>query len=276
MASARTSGAGDEPSTWPELLFAWSASRVNAMTRIWAAATSCAITKLGADAGACLAAPRAMAISPSRPGMSGAWHIPALAGTEREYLLWVDVTPFAALGRTAAIARTKRLAPPCSVIQTATATAASIGAFWPGKVHAKRVADGRLAPSGDAIALRWNQVALAVAHKTGERIGLDTSTCLAENAPFAPDRQHTGDRKPQPFSQADELKGTLALKPFRLQFISSAPGRGPSIVTEVGIQASDAWGAIVAAAKVPLPPRTIELRIPDSEGREVFNIHLAY
>jgi len=25
--------------------------------------------------------------------------------------------------------------------------------------------------SGDAIAFRWNQVALAVAHKTGERIG---------------------------------------------------------------------------------------------------------
>ena len=93
MASARTSGAGDEPSTWPELLFARSASRVNAMTRIRAAATSCAITKLGADAGACLAAPRAMAISPSRPGMSGVWHIPALAGTEREYLLWVDSDP---------------------------------------------------------------------------------------------------------------------------------------------------------------------------------------
>ena len=30
--------------------------------------------------------------------------------------------------------------------------------------------------SGDAIALWWNRVALAVAHKTGERIGLDTST----------------------------------------------------------------------------------------------------
>ena len=103
MASARTSGAGDEPSTWPELLFARSASRVNAMTRIRAAATSCAITKLGADAGACLAAPRAMAISPSRPGMSGVWHIPALAGTEQEYLLWVDVTRWPGLQLMSAI-----------------------------------------------------------------------------------------------------------------------------------------------------------------------------
>ena len=39
--------------------------------------------------------------------------------------------------------------------------------------------------SGDAIALWWNRVALAVAHKTGERIGLDTSTRLAMNTVFA-------------------------------------------------------------------------------------------
>ena len=59
------------------------------------------------------------------------------------------------------------------------------------------------------------------------------------NAVFAPDREHAGDRKPQPFSQADEQKGTLALQPFQLQYISSAPDRGPSIVTELEIQASD-------------------------------------
>ena len=112
---------------------------------------------------------------------------------------------------------------------------------------------------------------MAVAHKTGKRIGLDTSTRLAMNAVFAPDREHPGDRKPQPFSQAHELKGSLALKPFRLQFISSASDRGPSIVTEVEIQASDASAAIVAAAKIAMPPRTIGLRILDSDGREVFS-----
>ena len=42
-------------------------------------------------------------------------------------------------------------------------------------------------------------------------------------------------------------------------------------MTEVEIQASDASDAIVAAAKVALPPRTIELRILDNEGREVFS-----
>jgi hypothetical protein len=125
--------------------------------------------------------------------------------------------------------------------------------------------------SANAIALRWNRVAVAVAHKTGKRIGLDTSTRLAMNAVFAPDREHPGDRKPQPFSQAHELKGSLALKPFRLQFISSASDRGPSTVTEVEIQASDASAAIVAAAKLAMPPRTIGLRILDSDGREVFS-----
>jgi hypothetical protein len=125
--------------------------------------------------------------------------------------------------------------------------------------------------SGDAIALRWNRVALAVAHKTDERIGLDTSTQMAMNAVFVPDRDHAGDRNSQLFSQANELKRTRALKPFRLQFISSAPDRGPSIVTEVEVQALDASAAIVAAAKIAMPPRTIGLRIFDSEGHEVFS-----
>jgi hypothetical protein len=125
--------------------------------------------------------------------------------------------------------------------------------------------------SDDAIALRWNQVALAVGRKSGKLVGLDTSTRMAMNAAFAPDREHAGDRKPPPFSQVDELKGTLALEPFRLQFISSAPDRGPSIVTELEIQASDASAAIVAAAKIAMPPRTIGLSILDSEGHEVFS-----
>ena len=112
---------------------------------------------------------------------------------------------------------------------------------------------------------------MAIAHKTGKRIGLDTSTRLAMNAVFAPDREHTGARKPQPFSHGDEPKSTLALKPFRLQYISSAPDRRPSLVTEVEIQASDASAAIVAAAKIAMPPRTIGLRILDSECHEVFS-----
>ena len=125
--------------------------------------------------------------------------------------------------------------------------------------------------SNDALALRWNRIALAVGRKFGKRIGLDTSTRMAMNAAFAPDREHTGAREPRPSSQGDELKSTLALKPFRLQFTCLAPDRGRSIVTEVEVQASDASGAIVTAAKIAMPPRTIGLRILDSEDREVFS-----
>jgi hypothetical protein len=84
-------------------------------------------------------------------------------------------------------------------------------------------------------------------------------------------REHAGDRNPQPLSRVDELKGSPALQQFHLQLISVAPDRGPSIVTEVEIQASDASTAIVAAAKIAMPPRTIGLRILDSEGHEVFS-----
>jgi hypothetical protein len=125
--------------------------------------------------------------------------------------------------------------------------------------------------SNDLSALGWGQVALAVGRKFGKRTGLDTSTRMAMNAVFAPDREYTGGREPETFSQVDELKSALAVHPFRLQFISSAPDRGPSTVTEVEIQASDAAAAIVAAANVAFPRLTIGLRILDSEGREVFS-----
>jgi hypothetical protein len=123
-----------------------------------------------------------------------------------------------------------------------------------GELGVEAYAEGRrreYESGNEEIGLRWNQVALAVAHTTGERTGLDTSTRMVMNAVFAPDREHSGDRRPQ----ADELKGTRALQPFRLQFSSLAPDRGRSTVTEVEIQASDASGAIVAATKIAMPRR---------------------
>ena len=61
--------------------------------------------------------------------------------------------------------------------------------------------------SNDAIALRWNRIALAVGRKSGKLVGLDTSTRMAMNAIFAPDREYSGNRQPQPFRQADESQG---------------------------------------------------------------------
>jgi len=38
----------------------------------------------------------------------------------------------------------------------------------------------------------WSRVALAVAHKIGKRVGLDTSTRMAMDADFSADRQNGG------------------------------------------------------------------------------------
>ena len=124
--------------------------------------------------------------------------------------------------------------PGCAAAARQTPRPTRLSASWASMPTPRRV-EGNTSSATTRSRCGGTEVALAVAHKTGERIGLDTSTRLAMNAVFAPDREHPGDRKPQPFSQAHELKGSLALKPFRLQFISSASDRGPSIVTEVEI-----------------------------------------
>jgi hypothetical protein len=112
------------------------------------------------------------------------------------------------------------------------------------------------------------------ARQTGRRIGLELSTRMAMNAVFAPDRERD-ERKPRPQSEAaslDELQRVLTAKPqpFRIQFVGAAPGRGLTILSEVEIQASDVSAAIVTAASLAFPPKTVALRILDREGQAVF------
>ena len=128
--------------------------------------------------------------------------------------------------------------------------------------------------SSSASAQEWNLIASAIARQTGRRIGLDLSTPMAMNAVFAPDRE-PDERKLRPHSQAaprDELQPILAAKPqpFRIQFVGAAPGRGLTILSEVEIQASGVSAAIVAAANLAFPPKTVALRILDREGQAVF------
>ena len=128
--------------------------------------------------------------------------------------------------------------------------------------------------SSPASAQEWNLIASAIARQTGRRIGLDLPTRMAMNAVFAPDRE-PGERKPRPHSEAaslDEPKRLLAAKPqpFRIQFVGAAPGRGLSVLGEVEIQALDVSAAIVAAANLAFPPKTMALRILDREGQAVF------
>jgi hypothetical protein len=131
--------------------------------------------------------------------------------------------------------------------------------------------------SSSVSAQEWNLIALTIARQTGRRIGLDLSTRMAMNAVFAPDRE-PDERKPRPHSEAaplDELKRILTAKPqpFRIQFVGVAPGCGLTILREVEIQASGVSAAIVAAANLAFPPKTVALRIVDREGQAVFERH---
>jgi len=130
--------------------------------------------------------------------------------------------------------------------------------------------------SSDEIARDWGLVALAVARLIGGRKDVDPLARLAMNAVLIPDREEAASRKPRSLSElrpADEATHVLAAatRTFRIQFVGAAPDRGPKTLTEVEIQAADASAAIVAAANITWPPRTIGLRILDGEGREVFS-----
>ena len=129
--------------------------------------------------------------------------------------------------------------------------------------------------SSDEIARDWALVALAVARLIGQRKDVDAMVRLAMNAILVPDREEAAPRSPGLHSElrpADEEMQVPAasVQPFRIHFIGAAPDRGPATLTEVEIQAADVSAAIVAAAKIAMPPRTIGLRILDGEGREVF------
>jgi hypothetical protein len=57
---------------------------------------------------------------------------------------------------------------------------------------------------------------------------------------------------------------------FRIQFVCGTVDRGPTNLMEKQIQVPDAPAAIIAAANIKWPPRTIGVRILDREGHEVF------
>ena len=120
----------------------------------------------------------------------------------------------------------------------------------------------------------WGLVALAVARQIGDRKDVDPLVRLAMNAVLAPDRDKAASRKPLSLSElkrADEPRVVAAeTHPFRIQYVGAAPDRGPTTLKEVEIQVADVSAAIIAAASLEWPPRTIGLRILDREGREVF------
>jgi hypothetical protein len=105
------------------------------------------------------------------------------------------------------------------------------------------------AASSDAMAREWNRVALAVARKTGQTVGLNTSTGIATDA--------------EPVAQ------------FRIQFFGFPTDRAPTILGEVNLLALDAVTAIRQAAHVTWPPGAIGFCLIDREGRAVFGRRMA-
>ena len=146
--------------------------------------------------------------------------------------------------------------------------------------------------SSHAIARDWGSVALAVARLIGKRTDVDPLVRLAMNAVLVPDREDTAPRRrrslpgltPRKPRSLPELTPETELTPvisaaahtFRIQFVGAAPDRGPTTLREVDIRVPDVAAAIVAAANIAWPHRTIGLRILDDKGGEVFERQKAH
>ena len=125
--------------------------------------------------------------------------------------------------------------------------------------------------SSDPIAQDWGLVAAAVAQKTGRQIGPDATTRMPMSAAFPSKHGQPAARAER--APAEKIHIAAALQQFRIQLVGAAPDRGASILEDVEIRASDLSAAIIAAANLAWPPRTIALRILDGAGNEVFARH---
>ena len=138
--------------------------------------------------------------------------------------------------------------------------------------------------SSDLIAKDWGLVALAVARLIGNRPDVDPLVRLAMNAVLVPNRADAA----SPRRRFYWARAALAPIPSRCSAGRSIGSRdrrhhepipnpvvgradsGRTTLTEVEIEVADVSEAIVVAANIARPPRTIGLRIFDQAGREVF------
>ena len=128
--------------------------------------------------------------------------------------------------------------------------------------------------SSEAVARDWRRVAVAVARRFGSQIGPGASSRTAG----APEGGEASPRRIRPpRTKVDALKPVLEARPqwFRIQYVGAPVDHRPSILKEVEIQVLDVSSAIVEAANLPWPPRTMGLRILDRDGCEVFERHKA-
>ncbi len=124
-------------------------------------------------------------------------------------------------------------------------------------------------------AAHWGQVANLIARRTNEPRGGEPSNRRELDANVASGGRAVGARPAVRFLEVDpveELERVLAVRPqrFRLQFFGVGADHGPTILTEIEIQAANASVAIREAATISWPPRAVGLRLLDLEGREIF------
>jgi len=101
----------------------------------------------------------------------------------------------------------------------------------------------------DEMAGAWRRVALVVARWTPRRVGPEAAP------PTLPE--------PDPPSEiVSEQPRT-----FRIQFVC---GTADHDLTEQQVEVADTPAAIIAAANIKWPPKTVGVRILDREGHEVF------
>jgi hypothetical protein len=104
----------------------------------------------------------------------------------------------------------------------------------------------------DETASAWRRVALVVARWTPRRVEL-------EAAPPTLPEPH-----PQPEIVSERPQT------FRIQFVCGTADEGATNLREEQIEVADTPAAIIAAANIKWPPKTVGVRILDREGHEVF------
>ncbi len=110
----------------------------------------------------------------------------------------------------------------------------------------------------------------------GKRVGFDTASRMASDANFASYLEtfapplHASVPKPDPLNELGRLTSRGPQRgQYRIQFMGAGTDRGPTILEEVGVLASDVSTASREAAHIPWPPRAIGFGQVDHYGREV-------
>jgi hypothetical protein len=107
--------------------------------------------------------------------------------------------------------------------------------------------------SSASIARDWGRVAQAISKRTGLDAVPPTDADVAHRDPISV----LGLGPKSELSPLDQLNRSQSARPqqFRVQFVGATRRRALSVLKEVGIEAADVSGAIVAAASLALLPR---------------------